>query len=330
MRPEHREQAERCAPFVIAYALGMLTFWGASILFGQPVNELHTAYFGDSGLMGDAASADARSSAFGDGGQLETTPENLRAVARGGNISAVRRLIAQDIDLNAADYKGRTALILAAGAGQSRIVGVLITAGAKLDATTKSGRTALMAASKRGDADSVKLLLRHGALLSGKSQEGATAHDLAIEYKQDEVARLIEEAIDQRNHERIQVTRVQFVLAKLGYRPGGIDGNIGPKTQEAIVKFQRDNKLEPDGRVSDQLLAALEERQRITAANRKVVRSSGKASASRRALRKASATGKRPAEDNKSKGGGFFSRAGRWLRDSSSDPDADADVSQND
>lgn len=329
MRPEHREQAERCAPFVIAYALGMLTFWGASILFGQPVNELHTAYFGDSGLMGDAASAESRSGAFGERGQLEATPENLRAVARRGNISAVRRLIARDIDLNAADYKGRSPLILAAGGGQSRIVGVLITAGAKLNATTKSGRTALMAAAKRGDADSVKLLLRHGALLSSKNQEGATAHDLAIEYKQDEVARLIEEAIDQRNQERIQVTRVQFVLAKLGYRPGGIDGNLGPKTQEAILKFQRENKLEPDGRVSDQLLAALEERQRIFAVKGKTAGSRAVASASRRALRNASATRKQSAKDKKSKGGGFFSRAGKWLRNNSTDADADA-ASEND
>lgn len=320
MRPEHREQAERCAPFVIAYALGVLTFWGASVLFGQPGDELHTAYFGDSGLMGDESTGSSGGT-FGNGGQMEATPENLREAARVGNIAAVRQFIDRDIDLNAADYKGRTPLELAAGGGQSRIVGVLITAGANLNAATKSGRTPLMAAAIRGDIGSVKLLLRHGAQISSKNQEGATAHDLAIQYKQDEVARLIEEEIDRRQQERIQVTRVQFVLAKLGFKPGGIDGSLGPKTQEAIIKFQRNNKLEPDGRVSDALLAALEERQRAIEAKRRSTTRS-KSSASRRALRNASARDNE-AEEKKSEGGGFFSRAGRWLRNNSRSVDTD-------
>lgn len=40
---------------------------------------------------------------------------------------------------------------------------------------------------------------------------------------------------------------VQSLLAKIGYNPGPIDGVFGPQTQQAVIAFQRNNGLTPDG-----------------------------------------------------------------------------------
>ncbi len=44
---------------------------------------------------------------------------------------------------------------------------------------------------------------------------------------------------------------IQALLNKLGYDVGGIDGIYGPKTAEAVVKFQRYFGLSPTGVVND-------------------------------------------------------------------------------
>ncbi|TYQ14950.1 UNVERIFIED_CONTAM: g-D-glutamyl-meso-diaminopimelate peptidase [Acetivibrio alkalicellulosi] len=43
------------------------------------------------------------------------------------------------------------------------------------------------------------------------------------------------------------VKLVQSLLKKIGYDPGPIDGVYGPRTQQAVATFQRDNNLTPDG-----------------------------------------------------------------------------------
>lgn len=44
-------------------------------------------------------------------------------------------------------------------------------------------------------------------------------------------------------------TQIQKALRNAGYYKGPIDGKIGAKTQEAIIKFQKDNGLKADGKV---------------------------------------------------------------------------------
>ncbi len=51
---------------------------------------------------------------------------------------------------------------------------------------------------------------------------------------------------------KMTITEIQNRLKKLGYNTGPIDGIMGVKTQAAIYKFQRDNKLEVDGIVGPQ------------------------------------------------------------------------------
>lgn len=53
------------------------------------------------------------------------------------------------------------------------------------------------------------------------------------------------------------MSRLQNQLAKLGYYSETVDGDFGPATHEAVVNFQQDRGLSPDGIVGKQTLLAL-------------------------------------------------------------------------
>jgi ankyrin repeat protein len=65
---------------------------------------------------------------------------------------------------------------------------LLIDAGAELNATDNEGRTALMYA---GDIERVRVLLNAGIDLTLKSKDGKTALTLAIENRQDDIAKVL-------------------------------------------------------------------------------------------------------------------------------------------
>ena len=56
-----------------------------------------------------------------------------------------------------------------------------------------------------------------------------------------------------------QVRAAQEALARLGFYPGPIDGISGPKTRAAVMNYQTDVGLPPDGEVSPELVARLEQ-----------------------------------------------------------------------
>jgi g-D-glutamyl-meso-diaminopimelate peptidase len=43
------------------------------------------------------------------------------------------------------------------------------------------------------------------------------------------------------------VKLLQSLLSKIGYNPGSIDGVFGQQTRRAVIDFQVDNGLVPDG-----------------------------------------------------------------------------------
>jgi len=43
------------------------------------------------------------------------------------------------------------------------------------------------------------------------------------------------------------VKLIQSLLNRIGYNAGPVDGIFGPQTQAAVIAFQRDNGLVPDG-----------------------------------------------------------------------------------
>jgi peptidoglycan hydrolase-like protein with peptidoglycan-binding domain len=53
------------------------------------------------------------------------------------------------------------------------------------------------------------------------------------------------------------MSETQNLLGDLGYNPGPADGVMGPRTRAAVIQFQLNNGLSPDGRVSNPLLLEL-------------------------------------------------------------------------
>ncbi len=58
----------------------------------------------------------------------------------------------------------------------------------------------------------------------------------------------------------LQVKRMQALLIQLGYQPGPIDGEVGPRTKQAISAFQSYHGLPGTGEPSQRLLSILEYR----------------------------------------------------------------------
>lgn len=61
-----------------------------------------------------------------------------------------------------------------------------------------------------------------------------------------------------RGAEGTDVMEIQSLLKKIGYDPGPIDGIFGEKTQDAVEKFQQDNKLIPTGIIGPNTMKVLE------------------------------------------------------------------------
>ena len=55
-----------------------------------------------------------------------------------------------------------------------------------------------------------------------------------------------------------EVQTAQALLRSIGYDPGPVDGQMGPRTRDAIVAFQRDHGLEADGKLNIFLLIVME------------------------------------------------------------------------
>lgn len=155
------------------------------------------------------------------------TKTPLADAAQRQDVAAVKALIAEGADLNAAQADGMTALhwavyhddfstteeLVKAGAdvkaanrygvtplslgcvnGNTKIVELLLSHGADVDATLPGGETALMTAARTGKTGPVKALLDHKANVNAKERTGQTAIMWAAAEGHAEVVKLLIEA----------------------------------------------------------------------------------------------------------------------------------------
>jgi uncharacterized protein len=101
----------------------------------------------------------------------------LHWAARHGDVELARTLVYAGANLKATTrLGGLTPLLMASQVGDSAVIEVLLKAGADVKAATTNGTTPLMFAAAAGRVDAVKLLLGHGAEINAKeSARGETA-----------------------------------------------------------------------------------------------------------------------------------------------------------
>jgi len=74
---------------------------------------------------------------------------NLSYQARSGNLKAIKEMVKhQNVNVNAMDKKGKTALMWAANYGHIEVVKFLVKSGADVNIADNKGRTALIIARK--------------------------------------------------------------------------------------------------------------------------------------------------------------------------------------
>ena len=92
-----------------------------------------------------------------------------------GDLAAISKLAERGRNLNLADRRGRTALMLAAAKGDVRLTGRLLDLGAAVDERNAAGGTALMFAAQYDRAAAARLLLEQGADADIQAAKGWTA-----------------------------------------------------------------------------------------------------------------------------------------------------------
>ena len=99
--------------------------------------------------------------------ELPFSDPNEKVLAR-RDLEAIKQLVEQGMDVNQADSKGNTLLIMAAMQGDVSFAKFLISRGAELERTNVNRNTALQAAIFNRKADMVRLLIDAGARISSR------------------------------------------------------------------------------------------------------------------------------------------------------------------
>ena len=115
--------------------------------------------------------------------KLGVTPLMLAAIA--GNLRILEQLLADGAEVNEKSLAGSHALLQAAAAGQLPIVTRLLERGSLIDQKNAAGDTALIAAVRAGHLAVARQLLEHGASRNAHNARFESARDLALK-KNDE------------------------------------------------------------------------------------------------------------------------------------------------
>jgi TonB family protein len=116
----------------------------------------------------------------------------LRREVRRGNYHESQALLSNpEVDPDARDARGYTALMFAAERDAPELVTLLIKADADLDIQNNDGETALIIAVRRGRVDASRLLLMAGADVTIRDSRGRTALDWARDRDRTYLAQII-------------------------------------------------------------------------------------------------------------------------------------------
>ena len=114
------------------------------------------------------------------------------------NVDIVEYLLSLEVNINAQNIDGETALALAAAAGTVEVVSILIDNGADVNARNINGKTALgIASTVINDLDAhvevARVLINNGADVNVKDKHGLTPLKNAIQIGNEELAELLRE-----------------------------------------------------------------------------------------------------------------------------------------
>jgi len=115
--------------------------------------------------------------------------EFIEAVKK-GEINEVEWLI-DEVDVDAGDDRGWTAMMWAAARNKTEIAEILIEYGADVDARDKNSITALMVAAKHGHTNMVKILLEADADVEMMDKDNMTALMWAVKNRHSKTAELL-------------------------------------------------------------------------------------------------------------------------------------------
>jgi ankyrin repeat protein len=114
--------------------------------------------------------------------------------ARTGDLRGLATLLSQDqnLDLNAKNHRGYSALMLAVYNGENVFCEALLRSGADVDSVDYMGNSVLMASGFKGNTHIASLLLDFGADVTLKNKANMNARDWASMFGRDEVVQLLD------------------------------------------------------------------------------------------------------------------------------------------
>ncbi len=152
-------------------------------------------------------------------------------VCPSNNGEIIAELLARDdVNVNAANNKGETALYKAAEAGAEDIVKMLIEAGAEINERDNDGNNPLMAACSANAERTACLLVRYGADFEAVNNDGKTAMDLAVKERFSDMIELCMSVADG----TVKVNRVEVSVKKTAAE------RAPAKTAATVIHSERD------------------------------------------------------------------------------------------
>ncbi len=114
------------------------------------------------------------------------------------DVVSLNVLLADGADINVADQKGNTPLMVASKNGNPRIVGIILAHNPDVDVKNADGKTALMIAAEHGQTLVVEQLIEEGANFEAKNAEGFTPLEIARRNGHAEIVQILQNKTEKR------------------------------------------------------------------------------------------------------------------------------------